>query len=1511
MTQAGGPAAINGFLYQMLLHLGWLANVTLTDTEEGQEVEDARLVLEPRSGGDTHAVTGGRYVVEQYKTRDDGTWSLSELESVLRDLRKAVQPSFAECATYRFVTSGRPGKLDTFRHFLGNLRRAEGPDGLDDKKKRKFRNDLILTDSEFFDYINKTTRTGLSRFPVDDRAALFHLLCCFKMDFCISGSTLATRLEELLRRYAPDLGDERGIRQRLIGLLLEKLSQGETRLNALQTKAIFQEAGLSPERLHKLAQLTETMSALTQRRLVRLKYHAERDVREPPEWPKNKPVLLITGESGLGKTWQLGRLLEAHGEERDTVILVLAAQSREDLLTQAARDIWQRGLDETSDKTIIAVSRFLCELEPDVSTPRLIVALDDVQDIDLARDLVRQDWTDWGMRLALTVPPAVAQSLESTDNEVVHVHSANEFSFEEIDLLLKQTGRRWAELPPDLRLLLRKPILAGLFLELPYVSFQGAPRSEYEIFERFWRRIGAKGQPGDEGIVVTFAAHVYKQRTYPLWHEIGLTGEALVRLEAAGWLRSMDGDEVTFAHNRLLNWAVAKHLVRQFKRGELSEDGLGTILAGQYREHDHGVPNRLGYVPMDVLWLLSGDGQRTEVLGELVARMEAGTEFGRQGETLYVDLLPTLGQRAVPILLHRLRQITTDSAGDHRVSLIRAAFGGLARQHDIDLKEAVDSLLNSSSRELQNVAFVPLGVVPNAGHLDRLWELHQERLSTLRHDSNDLLRYQDYQESFAALRSVIELNPGWLRDQILETDTGTVSVSELAYLLNGLEHTDARAIWKETRHILKARVPPSMPRSLICCIARFSDGENLDFVIQNLSRSEDFASGAALKALADLNPLAAIDHLVEVRDAERYMTRNQWLPVLLHAQPEPTRHRVCELAAPNHKGYRLIPHLFWERPDQMDKVMLRSLLRGLENDLRIHSGAAVTGNSAWLYHPLDFLGRVTCLELLAVLQAEAGSELEEMLTAFACDRLLANNNSRTRDQILEGTRRVLILIGGAGITKLIKRELESEHFWVRHGGLKWAAIRADEGIVERLIAIATRPVQRDTYGKIKSEFLQEFGMSTTALASLGADSALVDVLNITGLVNVPRHLAQLRAYQGPMANVLTNETALTLQRMVPSEDAMLKALVIASLSGDAGLISSVRTVLKGAEPEGQIAAYACFALQVLGDSSEEFAQLADCLLRTEANTDWGFEALIWMGNRGAQFLANWVGTQQQKHADHESQVIRALYRNPSTRDLSIKAAVTHCRRGGSPFKSRPYDIAAEAADPGLREQILDKAFAARSFAATEEPLEAIEGLAKFDVARAVDAIELGLQNHPKIERELCRLLVRIAPDTAPAKLREAALSIDRKSLRSAVGRALRRLDPDFVSRLLVQWMNGSVSERKMAADIGSWLPTPDVSDALVICADRDNADEVRYAALSALDDHRREDNILKLFAAFRQGTSEQRWGYLLAILEAGDPYLLSDHEDPLWLGRIFSDGVPAAFDQHADSVIGQRMKKDG
>lgn len=167
---------------------------------------------------------------------------------------------------------------------------------------------------------------------------------------------------------------------------------------------------------------------------------------------------------------------------------------------------------------------------------------------------------------------------------MIGLHRVGDFSIEGVEVLLKRFGHRWADLPGDLKRLLRKPVLAGLFLDLGVSSFQNAPQSEYEIFQAFWDRIDEKCSVGDKGIVAALADCPVEGAGYPLprtkWPTIALDNKSLAALEATGWLICSEHGEVKISHDRLLNWAVAQSLCRRFLKGELSVDRLIALMTG-------------------------------------------------------------------------------------------------------------------------------------------------------------------------------------------------------------------------------------------------------------------------------------------------------------------------------------------------------------------------------------------------------------------------------------------------------------------------------------------------------------------------------------------------------------------------------------------------------------------------------------------------------------------------------------------------------------------------------------------------------------------------------------------------------------------------------------------------------------------------------------------------------------------------------------------------------------------
>ena len=204
-------------------------------------------------------------------------------------------------------------------------------------------------------------------------------------------------------------------------------------------------------------------------------------------------------------------------------------------------------------------------------------------------------------------------------------------------------------------------------------------------------------------------------------------------------------------------------------------------------------------------------------------------------------------------------------------------------------------------------------------------------------------------------------------------------------------------------------------------------------------------------------------------------------------------------------------------------------------------------------------------------------------------------------------------------------------------------------------------------------------------------------------------------------------------------------------------------------------------------------------------------------------------------------VIRALHAKDEGRDDATEAAADLCRRNRM-FLRPLYEIAAESSDRSVREKVLEEAFT-ESAAVVQAPLDAMRGLAKFDAARAAEAVEAGLSNHPKIERELCLLLVQLESERAAETLVGAAIAGERESLSDAVGRALRSANESTVADPVVKCLLGTEAERLTGCRIAGWLPFPAVAEALEGVVESDSSISAPRAALNALYQHREEDAV--------------------------------------------------------------------
>lgn len=1513
MPQPGGPAAINGFLFQFLQHLGRIAEVKISgELIDADLTGDACLILEPSNGGDARIESDGQYIVEQYKVRTGRTWSTNTIiDKVLMDLRKSITNPPRSMARYRFVTDGHEGKLEKFKEFLLCVRSAAGPDDLDNEQCHDFGGDEPLTHQEFLSHIMGATRFTPSAAGTDERAAVFHLLARFEMEFNADSATLVSRVEQILKRYVPNLGDERATRERLVGVLMERLAIGEVRLDTTGIDDLFRHVGLNPERARNATRLADVMAKLAVERLNRMRYRVSDDIRSAPLWPPQKSILLLVGDSGYGKTWLLAKLVITLHESREVAVIRRVVGAAKEELQGVSDDVWQTGLGNTNRKTLQALHLHYQELAPTSTLPWLTIALDDVQDLATAKALVQEDWSRLGIRIAMTVPTSIGRSLAASDEDLVHVHEVSRFSVDELDQFLTRKGRLWSDLPGDLRELLRTPVLAGIYTELSTSSFQTAPNSEYEIFEGFWKRISERGRTGDGGILNALGARVLHGLTYPLsraaWAEIGaLTEEPIARLQAVGWLQCDECGLVSFAHDRLLNWAVARHLAQQVETDQLSANHLGEKLSSFLASFDPLEFRRLGYVPMDLLWQLASDSKKTTFVREVVQSLIQTRAYGSYGEDLIVEQLPSMGVRAVPILLNLLDTFPIDTNVDYRIGLIAKAIAAIAIQEKVDLSEVIDCLMASSSKGRQAVAIAALTAAPASRYLDRLWRLHQPRCVALA-DHEAEFSSLDYRASNAALQACVELAPRWLKARILNADKDTERVSELGYLLYNLEHGDATQIWIEAGKVLMEKMETNKPRSLLHCIGRFRDLSQIDFVVDCLARSDDWASSSALGVLALLDADRAISDLGEVDQLERCLSRNNWLPALLLSRREEVRAQILKLAKAESNGRRLVEQLFAERPNEMGAEMFSWYLRRLEEALGEQLKDTTSVEPGWLYRTLDFLEGVTHPDLLDALEDEKDSDLEATISTIACRRLA--HQTRSRDPILVGSMRLLTLIGGKGIERLLLAQLESENFWARRVGIDRSYRYPDIPLLRQLHKIAQTliPVEGDNANISQAQ--QDNYAALVALAALKADSELIDAIWNGNEPYIPSELVTMRDSRRPMSKAATAQALAVLQNKCFTDDAqIMKALKVALISADADFISPVQMVLSQADPNCLTARYACIALTQLGDQSPEFSAMARSMLAAPENRPWAMEALIGTRSSGLQSLVAYLQTRAVSIWDHaDEELIGHLHTQPETRAFAVESAVRFCLERSS--INPPYDIAWESNDATLRSMIVSDAFASNS-GRSSISLHAIEGLANIDPVRALKAAEIGLRIGGGNDGHLCNLIARLSPIESVEILISAATETVRGTLRAAVGRILRQLDPVTVDLLLFGRMHDEAQQvRAVGVELAGWLSNDRLSEPLRGLASSDPVWAVRTAAFAAIDRKKNEKIVSSLFEKIKQSTGNRRWAILSVILEVGDPFLISHRNDILWLGNILDD-LPIAFFQYAMAVIHARKQKE-
>lgn len=1456
----GGSATLYGVLYQLL---GSLHQTTWLQMQ-GDPVRAARLEVEPPGGGGDLRVEGPGYRrVEQWKARTSGrSWGLQDvLDQVIPDLyRDPALDLPADQTCYVFATEGHLGEKARafFERFHGPMPETNPLAGLGEEDLQLF----CATAREIQE------RPAFRSEPIDQTHwKLRRLLSRFEVRENQTADRLIHEIDQSLLPLVDYMEDIPAKRDELCTLLLRR-GAGKGPGNALMPEDLLREAGLHGISLESEDDLRRTAREVLEREIERRRYDEAIDVREAPVWPEGKRVLFVSGESGQGKTWQMARLALDRWKEHRLVALVDSRGDAERDLQRASDLLWKQAWGRDRPISLDRLAERWRRIRGTAEKPWLTVGVDNVQSLSEARALLREgDWEEWGAELILTGPAHIGDTLAQEEPERVHHVRLRDFTPTELREYLRRHERFWETVPEDVRDTLKRPLLAGIYTSLGSdPDFN--PTHEYDLYERSWQRLERKliEQPEDLELVKTLALKLLDtEPRYPwAWEDLreaGVGPETRARLEKAGWwTRNEEGVEVW--HDRMLSWAIAMAFADRAR----SENPVVRLLA-----HPHSRATRIGriqaYVTMDLLWILSGDPTKRDLVPDLLIRLEEGDGGFGSRWLLYRSTLPTLGRRIIPGFLERIRRLLDSH------SFVVPAVEILSKilDREPEGREELPRLLTDPSQRVRRIAVGTLARHPHAAAINPLWDLL--RSSSLRMETRRREGILDRRSAFAALRSCLVLDPDWLRSKIREIQPEGEPVWELAYLLANLKHPLAPSIWLDVKGDLLEKIPSGKPHSLMVCIRVFRDREELSRLEGWLSVDEDWTDNVALEAIARIDPDRAVSLLTTVPLDRLLASHKGWLPILLLNRPEETRLALRERMSVAGGDFWRVARDYWWYEEQLDRDTLEVLLDQLVVELE-GAGRPDSIEDTWnrISGPLHQLSRVHRVDLLRCFEARSGTDLDLRLGDLA----VASIN---RPQFSKELFMVLLKIGGTGLWHLIRADLASEDPDRRSEAIAHGLILPEE------LCAVPQPGMR-------------------VLAAAGDDQALVaEMMTWEGKIKNGdlTMLWRLRHWKPPISDVdlvpaLEGLESGDLQRR-------LRGMAALSISGRQDLLIRLPEWLEGLELSTEDLAplddRASYLVHRLADVSlEDLQQVARTLDVTRF--PWTAVQLLYEGASAE------LADRLESHLLDRHAAVGRL----ATSELNLALALEQRRKLSSSLlqaiwengKGLPrqywssehfYPAVSRIDSEEVREEIWKEAFES---GASRRRIGAIRALHSFEPEEAIRAARRSLEEP---------LLLEIGGPSAVPLLLDLASRERKTEGLWEIARVLRRAGPEVETELRERLKSPEFRVREVSAHLAGWLGSGFLEAELRRMAHEEPDTDVQWECLKALERQNKERCVLELMEAFRSVHGTTRWSYLESILELGDPHLLVRQDDRLWLGQILSPEL-GAMEVHANYRIEKR-----
>jgi hypothetical protein len=1475
---SGGAWNITGVLYQILGTLKAVAYYTLYPT-----TTEPVLVAEPR-GGDLHEIGVAERQVSQFKTiTNDSTWSLAKIvDDVFPDLYLAVdEPPLSRRSRYLFVTNGRIGRwaraLEFFRD-LGQRTPTAGRelDDLDDVTPLKFAQEYEGTERALVVRVVERVRKHGSA-PSEPYATtvtkVWDLLSHFEFHGEQSNDEADAHIERMLRSMGVAPADVRRTRAALIGFVVDLSTHGSARFKPYELLGV---AGLTGVPLSRREANAATALRLFLDDVRRAGFAPASRIERSFEIDAYCRGICFSGVSGQGKSSAMTAAAEQIASEYDhLLVFVPAAGSADEDFRKASEKVSREVLQRAETSSLVSLAQDAGELLAANGRPWLTIVVDNVQSSEEAAGLLASARDRDRVRILFTAPVSVADGLRADSVQIIPVR---DFTTPELREFLAQHDWDWSDIPLDLRRVIHRPLLARLFVSVAGdANWNGT--TEYALYEAYWDRLRSGLQadyPMDRVVLQKLAFGVAcDEIAYP-WtastlHDAGVTDDMRRRLERAGWFQREKEGGASIWHDRLLNWAVAEAVTAELRNGTSSVQQVAELVA-EFVPKFGGT--RFGYVPMDVLWILMGDPSvpTSDVLG-VVRRLEQRTAF--ELSSLYEDLVPSLGDRATPVLLARAQEIGPEDYVKARLfagSLWRATSGGLPRA-------AVDSLLSHPKVRVQDVGLRYLVRHPRPELLDTIWTLHVTRKEL---KGTDWL--VAYRVGYAALAAAVSLRPEWLRSRILEADPAVEPVSDLAYLLAGLGNADGAQLWRELKPHLLENV--SKPRSLARCIHAYKDADELDRLVAWLVESNDLTGAAAFAALVNLDADRALQELSQLDLLDLSSARFWWLPWLILADGARAGEVLCRrIADADIQGLRLFANLYSECTDLMDpptvEAFLQTFVRLIPLEPKNSSGLTLLDSA------VRMLADCASLAQLRIFENHRGDEVEQALTNLAYAWVGEDTVASARD--LEALLTILQRIGGHGYIDVVRaslRQLRGDEFT--------SVIEIAEACVSEVAAELCGVFDRfiDTESMSAAHRLAFYALRL--LASIG------DRERVLSAAMKREHNVEI-----DIPSLLADHEAISDARFTALEERLIRATgeERERIAYALGFTSHPRAVdvlahLGGTAADEALARTASFAMDALAENNVG-ADAEHILSKTDTHVR--LRSLLRIGTKGARDAAE----------------LALLEVNEATRDLlDYAAALLDDTRGPrvgawmwSQLQMKPAVAWRHAwwralrYVPDAREFLIEHATGDLDEVRVDATSVLIEVHRAYGTAAAERAMRQQVPNHASLSMPL--LLADAS--RAATFLCDHIVAEDDELCRMEIGRAFRKAPNAVLELLPTMFASTDADVRRAACEIAGWLDRNPHDGDLRRLTMNDSSSAVQQAAMDAIRRQASFTAAHELLGALASATGMQAFTYADAITEIADPFVIEADSDSLCVWPIIAK-QPLLLRLHLEEKLDKRAK---